>query len=419
MSRAPRTPDDERAFRAWIDRARNYPIERVAVAFGWRPRRDDQGGPCLRPGCINGPAAKSDRFSINRRKNLFFCRAGGAGGSPIDLVRHVTDLPFMDAVERVTGEKPPTLERTETPAERQAREARLEREELDAQARRADQEKQAADFRERERAAAFRIWRDGLPITGTLAEAYLRRRGVSAPPEAALRFMADAPFYDASENRVVFRGPCMLAAMVRPDGRFSCLHRTWIDLDDPKGKKRVVDPKTGELTSAKKMRGSKKGASILLARDASRPIRRVFLSEGIENCLSVWIDLVERQSPLLEGAEFRAAGDLGNLSGRAAEMVAHPTETLVDAKGRVRKKRVPGPRPVEPDPDATIGLPENCAELWLVGDGSSEPFFTRCALERAAARFARDRDGLTIKLVMADAGVDFNDMRLRAIEAAA
>lgn len=418
-----RTPDENREFRAWIARAkdrRTAPIERVVERLGWRAMADDRGGPCPRPGCINGLAKNSDRFSINRRKNLFFCRATGAGGSPIDLVRHVRDMPFMEAVEFVTGEKPPILARVETDVERRARETRLEREERDAEVRRRENEETAKRFRESERHEAFKIWDRARTFAGSTAEAYLAKRGLIAPEEAHLRFLPESPFWDGSVKeggQVLFRGPAMAAAGTRWSPSrgcevFSFLHRTWIDLDEPKGKRLIVDPKDGELLPAKKMRGSKKGASILLARkpDAQGRITRWFLGEGIENTLAVWRALVEAKSPLVEGAEFRAAGDLGNMSGKAARNVAHPTDTIVDTKGRVRKKMVQGPDPLDPDPDPVITLGPDVCELWLIEDGSSEPFFTQCAIKRAAARFARVYPDLTIYRIASTPGLDHNQM---------
>ncbi len=425
-----RTPDEDREFRAWIAKAkdrRTAPIERIVEKLGWRAMADDRGGPCPRPGCINGLAKNSDRFSINRRKNLFFCRASGAGGSPIDLVQHVKDMPFMEAVEFVLDEKPPILARQETPAERRAREERLEREERAAEVRRRENDETAAKYRENERREAFKIWDRARDFEGSTAEAYLAKRGLVAPTEARLRSLPASGFWieqigaDGEKKWIeLFSGPAMAAAgtrfvPARGEEVFSFLHRTWIDLDDPKGKKRIVDPKTGELLPAKKMRGSKKGASILLARrpNAQGRIVRWFMGEGIENTLAVWRALVECNSPLLDGAEFRAAGDLGNMSGKSARNVAHPTATIVDTKGRTRRKMVAGPDPLDPDPDPVITLGPDVCELWLIEDGSSEPFFTDCAIRRAAARFARVYPDLTIYRIKATPGLDHNDMLLR------
>ncbi|MFT4099283.1 MAG: DNA primase [Rhodoblastus sp.] len=422
MTRRPRSPDSDRDFQAWIDRAKRMPIDDVLRRLGHLPLADDRGGPCPRPGCCDPrkSARQSDRFSINRRKGLFYCRASGAGGPNFELVRHVTDMRFVDAVEFVSGEKPPSFSREETEAERAERFARLEQAERDAQARRAEQERTSAVYREDERRRAFKIWRKGVEIAGTPVEAYLARRGLVAPAQARLRYLADEPYYIEGPDKEpveLFRGPCMAAAMLRHDAQrggeiFACLHRTWIDLDDSKGKRRIVDPDSGELIGAKKMRGSKKGASILLARkpDADGAIVRWFLGEGIENALSVWRALFEACDVRLDGAEFRAAGDLGNMSGKAAARAPHPSETFVDRAGRKRRRTVPGPDPLAPDDDPVIFIPAGVRELFLIEDGSSEPFFTDCAIRRAAARFARENPELEIRRIKSAPGLDHNAM---------
>jgi hypothetical protein len=46
----------------------------------------------------------------------------------------------------------------------------------------------------------------------------------------------------------------------------------------------------------------------------------------------------------------------------------------------------------------------------LLGDGDSDPFATRLALRRAGARFLRAYPCLTVRLAMAAADTNFNDM---------
>jgi hypothetical protein len=71
---------------------------------------------------------------------------------------------------------------------------------------------------------------------------------------------------------------------------------------------------------------------------------------------------------------------------------------------------VPGPEPIEPDDDPVIAIPPGVSELYLIEDGSSEPFFTRCAIWRAAARFARENPALAIYRIAATPGLDHNEM---------
>jgi hypothetical protein len=60
--------------------------------------RVDRCGPC--PQC-----GGHDRFSINVRKQVFLCRACGARGDVIALVRFIDGCNFREAVERLTGER--------------------------------------------------------------------------------------------------------------------------------------------------------------------------------------------------------------------------------------------------------------------------------------------------------------------------
>jgi hypothetical protein len=62
-----------------------------------------------------------------------------------------------------------------------------------------------------------------------------------------------------------------------------------------------------------------------------------------------------------------------------------------------------------PDPDDVgLSIPDSVSELILLGDGDSEPVLTRFAMMRAARRYSRP--GRVIRIAMAPAGVDFNDV---------
>lgn len=371
----------------------------------------DNGVPC--PGC-----GGRDRFAVNLRKNVWNCRASGEAGDAIALARHIDGTGFLAAVETVTGTPPPGRASELTERERQAITERAENASREVEAKRRAQESSSARFRERERHAAFKIWEAAAPIAGTPAVDYLALRGISAPADARLRFHAGLPFWDKPEcqgGMIVHDGPAMVAAIERPDGRFAGVHRTWIDLTQPNGKAVIVHPKTGEILPAKKVRGSLKGGSILLVRgafDADSPgdlrgAQRLFLGEGIETVLAVYCAMQP-----LEDAEFRAGVSLGNICGKAAGRVRHPTETRVDSLGRIRRQFVPDNEPLDDTDFPLIPVSDSVCQLVLLGDGDSEPFFTRQALERAGKRFARAYPHLLIRLWSAAQGQDFNDMWL-------
>jgi hypothetical protein len=265
------------AFSEWIDRARRITVREELERRGLWSRKmlNDSGVPC--PAC-----GGRDRFAINEKLNVFFCRASQRGGDALALAEYLDGCDFLTAVETVSGEQRPRG-RGETNDERCEREGRQRQrlEKLKAEQARADA--QAVNWRETERARCHAIWRKAAPIAGTPVEDYLRRRGCKAPEGARLRFLDDAPYWRQGE--VIARAPAMIGAMIGPDGKFAGIHQTFLDLATPKGKAAIIDPKIGEMMDAKKTRGSWKGATVPLLRcDAPR---RFFLGEGIETTSSV------------------------------------------------------------------------------------------------------------------------------------
>lgn len=343
---------------------------------------------------------------------IWNCRGCGRGGRDgLGLVMHVLGLDFLAACEVVEGPRPnPPPDETEE--ERQARKAqivaRLAEMKAEHEAADATREREANAWREAERARSHRWWRQGSGLIGSLAETYLRARGLDLPPDLRLRFHPAWTLYDGEgddgRGRVVHRGPALFAPIVEDvdrHERFLGLHTTWFDVDRP-GEKILVEGEAGRVP-AKKIRGVKAGGHVVLAGHPAPT--RMFIGEGIETVLSVWTALSRARSPLLDGAAFWTSVDLGNLGGKALDRIAHPTETKRDSAGRARRVKVPG---IVPDLEArAVVIPPSVTDLHLIGDGDSEPFRTRCILARAAARHARpDR---IVRLVMAPAGMDFND----------
>ncbi|CCJ07284.1 toprim domain-containing protein [Methylocystis sp. SC2] len=77
--------------------------------------------------------------------------------------------------------------------------------------------------------SARRLFAMSQPIAGTLAEAYLRHRGIAALHETAnLRFHPRC--YFRPDNRsAVETWPAIIAAVTDLDGKFTGAHRTWLD----------------------------------------------------------------------------------------------------------------------------------------------------------------------------------------------
>jgi hypothetical protein len=274
-------------------------------------------------------------------------------------------------------------------------------------AEKAKREAEADAFRQRERGTFYDIWRAALPAPGTAVEDYLHLRHLEFPPGARLRCISDMPYFHTGEGgrkgqRIIHRGPAMVAPIVGPNGKFRGLHFTYLDLNQEKGKAVIPDPDTGELLPAKKVRGSKAGGYIELIRLAS-PARRLIIGEGIETVLSVWLALHKLGRDLSDVA-FWSAVDLGNLGGKSAGTVVHPE--LVDARGRAR--RVPGP---DPDPNSpAIKVPPEIVDVVLLGDGDSDRVLTECALYRAQTRLLATRNDRLVRVAWAPAGQDFNNL---------
>lgn len=90
--------------------------------------------------------------------------------------------------------------------------------------------------------AARRLFRAGIPIAGTRAEAYLRARGITGPLDfASLRYHPSL-WYRAHADVPRQSWPGLLAAVTDLDGRITGLHRTWLDRASP-AKAPVRDPR--------------------------------------------------------------------------------------------------------------------------------------------------------------------------------
>jgi len=124
--------------------------------------------------------------------------------------------------------------------------------------RRAEAEKRAAQ--------AQRIWNKARPVAGTVAEAYLRGRGIACPLPATLRFHP-ACFHGASGQRF----PALVGLVEGGDG--FALHRTWLA---PDGTAKAP------VTPAKAMLGAAAGGVVRLTEGPGRLI----IGEGIESTLS-------------------------------------------------------------------------------------------------------------------------------------
>jgi hypothetical protein len=363
-------------------------------------------GPC--PLHSPDPQAR-DSTAFECDADGWVCAVCADGGDVIKLMMKREDVDFPRAVELLGGSAEPSADRA----------AELERE---REEKRQLSEREANSYRERERKVAFDIWHAGAELRGSWAEDYLIHRGlVELPDRVPLRFAPDvAYFHGEAENevgrmspRVVYRGPAMLAAIVDAERRFRAVHITWLDPVKPGRKAWIRDTDSEDPNAtlpAKKVRGSKAGNIIRVACMSEWP-HTLMIGEGIETVLSVWLALLldrrrNKDTVGMVNMAFWSAVDLGNLAGKAADSVPHPT--LKDKAGRTR--RVPGAEPDLRAPGLTI--PESVTDLVLLGDGDSDRFTTQCALARSARRYAAP--GRSVRVAWAPDGEDFNDELRRA-----
>ena len=381
-----RAPDPQ--FRAWVQAAKAYPLAELVVERGGRLRGAvEKSGPC--PAC-----GGRDRFNVNTRKAVWFCRGcAPSGGDVVDLVMHLDQCDFVRACETLTGTASPNGGGHGLSVEE------LARLEIERANKRAAADDASARFREQEREKCWRWWQAAIPPQGTPVEAYLALRRLTIPRGAHLKYRPDAELWADGKrgSAIVHTGPAMVAAILNPAGIFTGLHTTWIDLREPDGKARVPDDQ-GEFIAAKKVRGSQQRGRIELVRHASP--RRMVIGEGIETTLSMRDDLIEAGREIDDTA-FWAGINLGNIGGPHEALVPHPTQR--DRAGRARK--VPGPVPA----GEGIPIPESVDEIVILGDGDSDPFLTATTLTRASHRWARP--GRVIRGARAPAGADFNNLR--------
>lgn len=436
------------ALKDFIERARAVSFDRALGLVGVdAPERGEYQGPC--PQC-----GGDDRFSVNRAKGVWNCRQCGGGRDGISLVAHSQRLPrkgygFLEACSLLLGEDIPKGGERETAEQKAEREARIAEDRARFTRDRDDGRKKDNPFRDRDIRKARGMWQNAVDCLGSTDAAHEGHRIISAYMFARsgfwmpgglfenARFLAACGYYRgedrAGRSLCIHSGPAMVLPFVDPSGRVVGSHRTWFDLKRPEAKYRPVlwgvskeGKKAGlkdwdepteagiaaghfERLPTKKMLGEKKGAMIPLCGDPSAG--RWVVGEGIENVMA-WC--------CAEGVRadtfYCSAGDLGNLSGprdRESDFF-HPEILDEDARGRKRRRNVPGP---VPDPQQTaedaLQVPDHVAFVGLVADGDSEPYFTASAMARAEARLGRD--GRTIETWWPPRGTDWAKAILEAM----
>ncbi|MEV4609757.1 P4 alpha zinc-binding domain-containing protein [Neorhizobium sp. LMR1-1-1.1] len=378
----------------FIKRASLVSVKSAAKTLGLKlPKILDAGMPCPRCG-------GKDRFAVNPTKGVWNCRNCGGGKNGLGLVAHVRGFDLHDRAELLEAsalllnESIPDDAAGETDEKRAAREARMTAA-LEAAER--DREKEERDqnaFRERAVMKARGIYFNAseAPADGDhdLRE-YLRRRTGYRMPDAMfsnIRFNPRLTYWsdkqdDRGHQTEIYVGYAMVAPFINLEGQVTGCHQTWIDLRcSPKFRPDLGKDEKGVAYPTKKMRGTKVGSLIPVLGDLAAA--RWVGAEGIEN-----VAAMAGFEGFREDTFYFAGGDLGNLSGKAEKMIAHPDQVKPDRNGRPRRVMVPGPVPKAGDVDA-VAIPGHVDALVLLADGDSDFFFTANAMARAKARATRD-----------------------------
>ena len=269
-------------------------------------------------GCCPFHEDRSPSFTIFDNGRRWHCFGCGASGDVLDFVQRAHGVTLREAADLLGHQTLPTIRRA-APVDREERSERIEE--------------------------ARAIWRSAGPIAGTLAENYLRQRGILAALPESLRF---------ARLRYGTRGeahPCLVALVTSPDHHLSGIQRTYLNAAG-NGKAAVPKPKLSL--------GRVKGGAIRLAPAA----REIALCEGLEDGLTlmqelgraIWVaagagmmpamQLPDGCSSVVIGADGDAAGERAAQAAGEAFIrqgrqvrVIRPMDGFKDFNDELREKR--------------------------------------------------------------------------------
>lgn len=374
-------------FEAWKNRARDTDPRDVAERLGIPLKKS--GGDWVASCPVCGGKDRNEFIVTPGNANpaeRWLCRKANEGGDVIAMHMHVTGSDFIGACEEITGEPPPNGEAGRRSDPEAIRERRQER--ADDQARR-DAEQAQKDHQRVIKAAD--LWTMRKPIRKSWAARYLSARGIElrVDEENDLGF-AVIPYYgyqtrDDDEAVLFGEFPAMLAAIRDTAGELIAVHRTYLDPKEPRKYRPPGDPARNK---AKKIVGRAGGGFIRLG-----PVGDMLaVGEGIETTLA-WRRL-ERAG---EDVTIAAAVSIGNLAGSAMGSIAHP---------KLHDRQIPNGIPDLDRPG--VVWPDAVKEVILLGDGDSDPEWTRAVMLTAARRFRAG--GLGVLVDFAPPGHDWNDV---------
>ena len=212
-------------------------------------------------------------------------------------------------------------------------------------------EKTSAEYREAERKRLSRTWKSALASIQARRSSNISSAAGSHSPSGAHRSALSSlgpvfPRRDVDDRghkspRKIHAGPAMCGAFIRPDGKFGGLHLTWLagDPDDMTTfvKAEILDPDRANSSIPRKC-AVRRPVPTSRSPPSTSP-GGLLIGEGIETVLAVWT-AHQGAGRSIDDTAFWAAGDLGNLAGRALKTISHPT--LKRPNGRA----LDGPGPI-------------------------------------------------------------------------
>lgn len=194
--------------------------------------------------CCPFHADRSPSFTIFDGGQRFHCFGCGASGDVLDFIQQAHGVSLREAADMLTGGNLPSVYIAPLPVD--------------------DGADRIAD--------AKAIWRAAQPVTGTLAETYLRNRGLHLPIPDSIRFTSLRYGKSGPEH------PVLVAAIASVDDKLVGIQRTYL-APDGKGKAAVPKPKLSL--------GRVSGGAIRLAPCAASLI----VCEGLEDSLTLQQEL--------------------------------------------------------------------------------------------------------------------------------
>jgi DNA primase len=237
---------------------------------------------------------KSPSFTIYEGGTRFQCFGCGAAGDVLDFVQQAHGVGLREAANMLTGGFIPCTEIAPLPS---------------------------ADTGDRlEEARA--IWRHAEPAPGTLAETYLRSRGLYLPIPPTIRF---ARLRYGSRGR---ERPCLVAAVSGDDCKLTGIQRTYL-ADDGRGK--------ADVPKAKLSLGRVSGGAIRLAPVTSELVVCEGLEDGLtlqqELGVSVWVAAGSSMLPAMRFPPIVEAVRIGGDADEAGRAAAFKAANIFAERG--------------------------------------------------------------------------------------